>query len=120
MLWSSSISTGLIGGNLTLGAGSGCSSELVINVKYPVTGRSWSRLNNSCWCPRSTGEGTEGGMEIGEETGMAEAGEELRRNEGSIKGGWDLPSEVMSGVSPEMGGVDDDILVDRSCLELVE
>ena len=40
ILWSSSISTGSIGGSLTFGAGSGHSLELVVDIKYPVTGRS--------------------------------------------------------------------------------
>ena len=67
ILWSSSILIGSIGRSLTFGTGFDCSLELVVDVKYPVGGRSQSCLNNSCWCPRSTGEGMEGGTEIGEE-----------------------------------------------------
>ena len=59
------------------GTGFSRSSELVVDVGYPRIGKFWSHLINSCWCTESMGDGTTGGIEIGEEVGMAEAGEEL-------------------------------------------
>ena len=73
--WSSYIVTGSTSGSWTFGTGFDHSLELVVDVRYPWIGRFQSHLNNSCWWVKLTGDRTVGGIEIGEEFGMAEAGE---------------------------------------------
>ena len=99
MLWSSYMLTGLVFRSQTFSHSLG----FVVDVRYPWTGKSWSHLNSSSWCVRLMGDGIEGRLETRENFYVVEAGEEPWINEGSTKGGWDSPSEVVIGTGLETG-----------------
>ena len=99
MLWSLYMLTGSVFGSQTFSHSLG----FIVNVRYPWMGRSWSHFNNSSWCVRLTGDGIGGRLETRENFDVVEAGEEPWINEGSMKGGWDSPLEVVMGIGLEIG-----------------
>ena len=101
MLWSSYMLTGSVFRSQTFSHSH--SLGFVVYVGYPWGGKSWSRLNSSSWCVRLTGGGIGRRLETQEYFDVMEAGEDPWINEGLMKGGWDLPLEVVVGIGLEIG-----------------